>query len=64
LALAEQAEPKILGPEEELWLERLEIEHDNLRAALEWSKADKQGAEAELRLAGALHSCTEKRNSY
>jgi tetratricopeptide (TPR) repeat protein len=41
-------------PEQAAWYERLEIEHDNLRAALEWSLADPDGAEAGLRLVGAL----------
>ena len=34
LALAEEAEPKLRGAEDTEWLERLETEHDNLRAAL------------------------------
>ncbi len=34
--------------------DRLGTERDNLRAALEWSLADEEGAEAGLRLAGAL----------
>jgi predicted ATPase len=54
LALAEQAWPELRGPRAESWLARLETEHDNLRAALQWSKIDKDGAEAGLRLAGAL----------
>jgi predicted ATPase len=55
LALAEQAEPELLGgPLRDSWLERLETEHDNLRAALQWSKAERDGAEAGLRLAGVL----------
>jgi len=55
LQFAEQAEPKLRGPEQRAWGERLDAEHDNLRVALAWSKTDKDGAEAWLRLAGALH---------
>ena len=40
LALAEQAEPKLRGPEQRIWLERLEVEHDNMRAALAWSLSE------------------------
>jgi predicted ATPase/DNA-binding CsgD family transcriptional regulator len=53
LALAEEAEPRLWGPEDEAWLERLEAEHDNLRAALCWTLGRRE-AEMALRLAGAL----------
>ncbi len=36
------------------WLDRLEREHDNLRAALEWSAGEPDGAAAEIRLAAPL----------
>ena len=54
LELAERADPRLRGPEEDAWLGRLEVEHDNLRAALEWSKGERDSAGAELRLAKTL----------
>ena len=53
LGLAEQAEPELSGLEQVMWLDRLEEEHDNLRAALEWSLGGEK-AEEGLRLAGTL----------
>jgi non-specific serine/threonine protein kinase len=55
LALAEAAETELWGPQQAPWLERLEQEHDNLRAGLEWSLAEQDGGEAALVLAGALY---------
>src|SRR5260370_32475136 len=37
LRLSEDAEVEIGGPQQAAWLERLEREHDNLRAAFQWS---------------------------
>ncbi len=54
LQWAEQAEPKLRGPQQLKWLNQLESELDNLRAALEWSLAQTDGGEASLRLASAL----------
>jgi predicted ATPase/class 3 adenylate cyclase len=53
MALAEEAEPKLNGPDQIAWLDRLEVELDNLRAALEWSLACGEVEEG-LRLGGAL----------
>ncbi|MCW5935765.1 MAG: tetratricopeptide repeat protein [Fimbriimonadaceae bacterium] len=53
LALAEEAEPQLKGAGQAEWLNRLEQEHDNLRAALEWSTGEADPAQA-LRLCGAL----------
>ncbi|HET6261938.1 MAG TPA: tetratricopeptide repeat protein, partial [Chloroflexia bacterium] len=55
LALAERAEPEIRGAQQLAWVERLEREHANLRAALEWSLAPNGDLELGLRLASALH---------
>ena len=53
LALAEEADPKLKGAEQAEWLRRLEEEHDNLRAGLEWSLAEAE-TRGSLRLCGAL----------
>lgn len=45
-------------------LQRLEADYDNLRAALTWCEADADGAEAGLRLAGALGRFLYLRGHY
>ena len=54
LKLAEEAEPNLAGAKQAEWLERLESEHDNLRAAISWRRQESDSAEAGLRLAGAV----------
>jgi len=54
LQFAENAEPELQGPALESWLARLEAEHDNIRAALDWCKTTEPNPEYGLRLAGAV----------
>lgn len=54
LALAEQAAPALIGAHQAAWLDRLQQEHDNLRAALQWF-AKRGLADQGLRLAASLH---------
>jgi predicted ATPase/class 3 adenylate cyclase len=63
LALAEEGESGMRGPEAATWLERLEAEHDNLRAALSWALEQEEG-ELGLRLAGALWRFWWMRSHY
>jgi predicted ATPase/DNA-binding CsgD family transcriptional regulator len=59
LALAETADPKLRGLEQSRWLQRLEADNANLRAALAWSlrdegQVDNLDREQGARLVGAL----------
>lgn len=54
LILAQQAEPKLTSAERWEWLDRLEKEHANLRAALAWSLEDDQSVDGGLGLVSAL----------
>jgi ATP/maltotriose-dependent transcriptional regulator MalT len=57
LVLAKQAEPELTGPQQLIWFERLERDHDNMRAALSWllqPGADGHRKELALRLGGSL----------
>lgn len=53
LQLAEQAEPELHGPQQVSWYQKLEVEHDNIRAALSWA-VEHNAVEEGARLAGAL----------
>jgi Tfp pilus assembly protein PilF len=54
LALGEEAEPHLQAGQSSEWLDRLEEEHDNLRAAMEW--ALEREVETAARLAGAIRT--------
>jgi predicted ATPase len=53
LAFAEEAEPELEGPDQVSWMDRLEADHDNFRAALSWL-LEVGEAELALRMGGAL----------
>src|SRR5450755_39256 len=53
LALAEEAEPSLTSVEQGRWLDRLEREHENLRAACQWF-IEQGEVETALRLSGSL----------
>jgi tetratricopeptide (TPR) repeat protein len=63
LVLAERAAPHLRRGEAKLWFDRLEAEHDNLRAALD-TFAETGAAELEQRLAGALWHFWQRRGHY
>src|SRR5262249_30480343 len=65
LELAEQIDPLLIGPDQVTWLDRLELDHGNLSAALSWARDTRLAGDqtatgipaalAGVRLAGALH---------
>lgn len=50
LALAQTAEPQLVSSQQRLWLDRLEREHNNLRAALRWATESEDNAALEMSL--------------
>ncbi len=67
LWLSEEVEPQLWGPQQVRWLQRLEQEHGNLRAALSWllEQGDaRQSIEKSLRLGTALRSFWLTRGYY
>jgi DNA-binding CsgD family transcriptional regulator/tetratricopeptide (TPR) repeat protein len=54
LSLVETAAPRLRGSDEHRWLDRIEADFDNIRAALAFSITDHGSAEPGLRLAGGL----------
>jgi predicted ATPase/DNA-binding SARP family transcriptional activator len=60
---SEEAEPELFKPEQVTWLNKLEAEHENLRAAAAWS-LDQKAATSALRLVGALSWFWSTRGHY
>jgi predicted ATPase/class 3 adenylate cyclase len=54
LDLARSGDAKLRGAEQGEWLARLEQEHDNFRAALDWSRTTATAGQAALELAATL----------
>jgi DNA-binding CsgD family transcriptional regulator len=52
LSLSERIEPQLSGDEQQQWLDHLDEQHNNLRAALQWSV--ERSAPIAVRLSGAL----------
>lgn len=64
LGMATAAAQELHGPQQGMWLNRLEQEHDNLRAVLAWSQTEDGGVEIGLRLATALGPFWEVRGYH
>jgi non-specific serine/threonine protein kinase len=60
LALALRAEPHLRGKGQRVWLERLDVELDNIRLALEWARSN--DIEKGLQIATALEWFWDMRN--
>ena len=60
LDLAEEAAARLAGSEQRAWLDRLDLEHDNLRAALDWATG-RPDPELAIRLGFAMWRFWQKR---
>jgi predicted ATPase/DNA-binding XRE family transcriptional regulator len=63
LDIAEEAEPHLNGQERKTWLDHIEQEHDNLRAALEWTLSTSH-YDLAGRIAGALRRFWDARGYW
>lgn len=64
LSLAERAEVRLASADQIEWLNCMEQEHDNLRAALEWSKNARGAGDFYMRLAGLMGIFWEARGHF
>jgi len=64
LSVARAAESKLQGEEQGQWLDQVEMEHNNIRSALEWSKTEPRVSEMGVLLVGALWRFWEIRGYY
>jgi tetratricopeptide (TPR) repeat protein len=62
MGLAEQAQPELKGPDQAMWLERLDVEFGNIRVALEW--ASDSDPEVAVRMMFALMRFWHIRGHY
>jgi predicted ATPase/class 3 adenylate cyclase len=63
LNLAEQGDRQIHGPDQVVWMDRLERESDNFRAALDWCVSE-QNTESALYLLAALSTAWDYRGYF
>jgi predicted ATPase/DNA-binding SARP family transcriptional activator len=63
-ALAEETDRQLTNAVQGQWLERLETEHNNVRATLSWNVTEPEGEETGLRLTGALWQYWDIRGYY
>jgi predicted ATPase/DNA-binding SARP family transcriptional activator len=63
LSLAEAAREEVRGPELATWVSRMEVEHGNFRAALQWS-LDQGATEQAARLAGSMYPLWDLHGYY
>lgn len=63
LSWAEAAAPRLAGPEQQVWLDRFDHEHDNIRAALDYCLQKEERAEEGLRLTTACAQFWRLRSS-